>query len=55
MRWIGLLLVIVLGVAAIVYGGHDDSPGLQGIGLLLAVGALAWGMRTILRRGPNGP
>jgi len=28
-------LVILLGLFFIIYGGYDDSPGAQGIGLLL--------------------
>ena len=31
---------VLLGVAAVVFGGYDDSPGLQGLGLLLALGCL---------------
>ena len=45
----GLLagLVLVLGVAGVVAGGADDSPGLQPLGVLLAVGAIVGGVRTI--------
>ncbi len=32
------LLVIALGIAAIVLGEADDSPGLQGLGGLLVLG-----------------
>src|SRR5215207_6967150 len=43
------VLVIVLGIAGIVYGEADDSPGLQLIGVMLVVGALALGVRTVKR------
>ena len=33
-------VLAILGVAAVVLGGADDSPGLQGIGVLLLVGAV---------------
>ena len=29
---------VLVGIAAVVAGGYDDSPGLQGLGLLLALG-----------------
>ena len=31
------ILAILLGVFFIIFGGYDDSPGLQGIGLILIV------------------
>ncbi|HWG92921.1 MAG TPA: LPXTG cell wall anchor domain-containing protein [Mycobacteriales bacterium] len=34
------VLLAVLGVLAVVSGGADDSPGLQGIGVLLVLGAV---------------
>ena len=41
-----VLALLALGGAAIVFGEADDSPGLQGIGVLVviaaAVGALRW-------------
>ena len=43
------VLVIVLGIAGSVYGEADDSPGLQLIGVMLVVGALALGVRTVKR------
>ncbi|BFD24853.1 MAG: hypothetical protein JST_000162 [Candidatus Parcubacteria bacterium] len=30
-------LAILLGIFFIIFGGYDDSPGLQGIGLILIV------------------
>ncbi|WP_369138327.1 hypothetical protein [Modestobacter versicolor] len=41
--------VAVLGVAAVLLGGADDSPGLQGIGALLVLGAVAVGVRAVRR------
>ncbi len=43
------LLAVVIGVAGVVYGEADDSPGLQLLGGLLVVGAVAWGVRTARR------
>jgi len=43
------VLVIALGVAAVVLGEADDSPGLQGIGVVLVVGAVALAVRSARR------
>jgi drug/metabolite transporter (DMT)-like permease len=43
------VLVVALGVAAVVLGEADDSPGLQGIGVVLVVGAVVLGVRTARR------
>jgi hypothetical protein len=43
-------LAAVLGVAAFLYGGADDSPGFQLLGALLVVAAVAFGVRTARRR-----
>jgi hypothetical protein len=45
-----VVLGIALGVAAVVYGEADDSPGLQLIGVLLAVGTATAGVRSIRHR-----
>ena len=42
-------LVIALGGAAVVVGESDDSPGLQLIGAVLVVGAVALGARAARR------
>jgi peptidoglycan/LPS O-acetylase OafA/YrhL len=39
-------LAVAVGVAAVVAGGADDSPGLQMLGLVVAVGAVVYGVRT---------
>ncbi len=43
------VLVTALGVAAIVLGEADDSPGLQLLGVLFVVGAVRLGVRTARR------
>lgn len=35
--WIPKILAILLGAFFIVFGGYDDSPGLQGIGLIIII------------------
>ena len=49
MKYVLVLLAIALGVTAVIYGESDDSPGLQLLGVLLAVGAAAYGVRTARR------
>lgn len=44
------VLGVLLGAAAVVAGGADDSPGLQGIGVLLAAGGVALLVRAVRRR-----
>ena len=44
------VLAVALGVAAVVLGEADDSPGLQGLGVLLVIGTVAFGVRTAKRR-----
>jgi len=55
-----VLVAIALGATAVVLGEADDSPGLQGIGVLVVIGAtvaaLRWrgpGWRGPGRRGPD--
>lgn len=43
------VVAAALGGAAVVLGGADDSPGLQGIGVLLVVGALVVTLRRTRR------
>ena len=43
------LAVVALGVAGMVYGEADDSPGLQGLGLLLILGTVLLGVRSLRR------
>ncbi|MCZ2826146.1 MULTISPECIES: hypothetical protein [unclassified Modestobacter] len=44
-----VLLVIALGIAGVVLGGADDSPGLQGLGAALVIGAVVVGVRSVRR------
>jgi hypothetical protein len=46
---LALLAVVALGIAGVVLGEADDSPGLQGLGVLLVVGAVAFGVRMARR------
>ncbi|WP_285641107.1 hypothetical protein [Lentzea sp. NBRC 102530] len=43
------MLLIALGVGALLYGQHDDAPGLGLIGFVLILGALVVGVRAVLR------
>jgi hypothetical protein len=45
------LLVAAVGVAAVVAGGADDSPGLQLLGVLLVAAAVVQRVRAARRRG----
>jgi len=36
----GFILLILLGIFIFIYGGYDDSPGAQGLGLILFIFAL---------------
>lgn len=49
MSYVLAFLIATLGVAAFMYGGYDDSPGLQGIGLLLVLAAVALVVRAVRR------
>ncbi len=46
---IAALVAVALGVVGVVPGEADDSPGLQGLGVLLAMGAIALGARAVHR------
>lgn len=37
---IGLIFVILFGIFIFVYGGYDDSPGAQGLGLLIFISGI---------------
>lgn len=43
------VLVIALGVAGIVLGEADDSPGLQLLGAVLVVSTIVYAVRTVRR------
>jgi hypothetical protein len=44
-----VLAVVAIGVTGVVLGEADDSPGLQGLGVLLIVGAVTLGVRIVRR------
>jgi hypothetical protein len=44
----GFILAILFGIFMWVYGGYDDSPGGQGLGLLVAVFGV-WGLARMRR------
>ncbi|MFC6092247.1 hypothetical protein [Saccharothrix lopnurensis] len=50
-KYVLALLTVVVGVAAFIYGGADDSPGLQLIGALIVVGVVVSGARSARRGG----
>lgn len=47
----GLLAVVavVFGVMTVIYGGADDSPGAQLIGVVFVVGGIVLGVRAVRR------
>lgn len=47
---LALAVGVAAGVAGLVLGEADDSPGLQGLGALLILGMPALGVRTVRRR-----
>jgi len=50
------VLVVVIGVFLIVYGGIDDSPGGQLLGLLAVIGGIVGVIRSNLKgRPPSEP
>ena len=49
MKYVVAVLAIAVGVAGVVAGGVDDSPGLQLLSVLLIIGAVAVCVRTALR------
>ena len=46
---VAVVLAIAIGVAGVIAGEADDSPGLQGLGVLLVLGALVLGVRAVRR------
>ena len=44
---VAVLLVVALGATAVVLGEADDSPGLQLIGVVLALAAIGFGVRRL--------
>ena len=49
MKYLALVLAVAIGVAAVVYGEGDDSPGLQLLGAVIVIAAIVFGVRTVRR------
>lgn len=47
MRYVLAIVAMALGVAGIVHGEADDSPGLQLLGAALVIGAILFGVRVV--------
>lgn len=45
-KLLAFIIAVVFGVLLFVYGGADDSPGAQGLGLLLAAGGIVMAWRS---------
>jgi len=43
--WIPKILTLLLGGFFIIFGGYDDSPGLQGLGLILIITTIVIAIR----------
>ncbi|MEU8817431.1 hypothetical protein [Actinoplanes sp. NPDC048796] len=50
MKYVGFFLAFVVGVAAFVYGGADDSPGLQLLAAVLVLAVIALVVRNLRQR-----
>ena len=44
---LAIVAAFALGVFGVVYGGFDDSPGGQLIGVVIIVGAVVLGVKTV--------
>jgi len=44
--WVSKILAILLGVFFVVFGESDDSPGLQGLGLILIITTVVIAIRN---------
>ena len=49
MKYIVAILAVAIGVAGIVAGGADDSPGLQLVGVVVVICAVVLGVRIARR------
>jgi hypothetical protein len=49
MKYLVAIGVFALGVAAVVFGGYDDAPGAQLIGVVLVIGAVVLAVRAARR------
>ena len=56
-RWVDAVVIVIavaVGVAAVIAGGVDDSPGLQGLGVMVVIGSVALAVRRARRRRHGG-
>ena len=49
MKLVLAIVAATIGFAAVVFGGYHDWPGLQGLGLLIVVGAVVLAVRAVRR------
>ena len=49
MKYVVVILAIAIGVAGVVAGGLDDSPGAQLLSVLLIIGVVVLGVRMVRR------
>ncbi len=47
---LSFIFLIMFGVFFFIYGGYDDSPGAQGLGLLVVIIGSFYLVRTIKRK-----
>jgi hypothetical protein len=52
---LAVILALLIGVAGVIAGGADDSPGLQLIGAVFVVGAVVGGVRSLRARRQRSP
>jgi hypothetical protein len=50
LKIIGLVAVILFGAFAVVFGGYDDSPGAQGLGVIIALAGIVGVYRQVRKK-----
>jgi hypothetical protein len=50
MKILRSVLLILIGVFAMIFGEFDDSPGLQGLGLILIISTLYFQLRVLFKK-----
>ncbi len=48
-KMFSFVLLVLLGIFLVVFGGYDDSPGAQGLGLIVA-GSGLWNLVKAIRK-----
>ncbi len=46
---LGFIILIAFGIFMVIFGGYDDSPGAQGLGVLMTVGGL-WSVIRVWKK-----